>query len=427
MRLVYMRRNVLVACFCAAQAWSIAYAAPAPGILSGLVLDSRGAPAVAARVSWQAADGTHPHALHTNAQGQFRLSSLRPGLYDLRAEYNDMASDWEHNVLVRAGAESSVTLRMMRSTPAEPDQPVTLKLQGRVHEWTIPVEDALPQSIAVDPQGRVWVALANANQLGCLDLVTGKWKFLSIPTQFARPKGLISDAAGNIWFTENGSGKIGRVGLQSGAITEFSVAGAKNPDSAAFAADGTLWFTSDDANSITRMDTHSGEMKSFTLLPAQANPNGIVPGPDGGLWFYEAGVNKLARLDLVTGAVVEFPAPEEATRPRGIAFAGHSIYFTGTADGKLARFNIDTKMFQSWSGPAATAASQPYAVAADAAGAVWYSDTGANQVVRFDPKTENFQAFGMPSANSQVHFMMRDSRGRIWLTLSGVNKIAVIE
>jgi hypothetical protein len=50
--------------------------------------------------------------MHTDVNGRFQVTGVRPGLYELRAETAEMWSDWQHNVLVRTGAEASVTLRL---------------------------------------------------------------------------------------------------------------------------------------------------------------------------------------------------------------------------------------------------------------------------------------------------------------------------
>jgi uncharacterized protein YfaT (DUF1175 family) len=108
---------------------------PAPagtpaGTLSGVVLNNAGVPVAAAQVSWQAADGTKPHAAHSDTSGHFRISPVRPGLYEVRAEAAGRWSDWEHNVLVRAGADSNITLRLLRtSAPSAVAVPTKPRLQ----------------------------------------------------------------------------------------------------------------------------------------------------------------------------------------------------------------------------------------------------------------------------------------------------------
>jgi len=90
---------------------------PAPGVLEGIVVNAKGMPVAAAEVFLEGSDGTSPRVLHSDSQGQFRMPSLRAGLYDLRAEAGGTWSEWEHNVMLRPGGHASITLRLVRATP----------------------------------------------------------------------------------------------------------------------------------------------------------------------------------------------------------------------------------------------------------------------------------------------------------------------
>ncbi|HEY8714480.1 MAG TPA: carboxypeptidase-like regulatory domain-containing protein [Candidatus Acidoferrum sp.] len=82
------------------------------GVLTGVVLDESGKPAVNAIVTYQSGGGDTPHAVHTDARGHFTISKLARDNYDLRASSHGMSSSWQKNVMVRAGQEKSVTLRL---------------------------------------------------------------------------------------------------------------------------------------------------------------------------------------------------------------------------------------------------------------------------------------------------------------------------
>src|SRR6266853_1483724 len=88
-----------------------------PGGLAGEVVNAKGAPVTGAQILWQAADGETPHVLHSDAQGRFHVGPLRTGSYDLRASADGTWSQWEHNVLVRPGDDTNVTLRLTFKTP----------------------------------------------------------------------------------------------------------------------------------------------------------------------------------------------------------------------------------------------------------------------------------------------------------------------
>ncbi len=89
----------------------------APASLGGDVVNAKGAPIARAAVLYQASDGRAPRVVHTDPEGHFRIAEIRAGLYDLRAVKGKMQSEWSHNVLVRPGQQTSVTLRLLVEPP----------------------------------------------------------------------------------------------------------------------------------------------------------------------------------------------------------------------------------------------------------------------------------------------------------------------
>ena len=61
---------------------------------------------------------------------------------------------------------------------------------------------------------------------------------------------------------------------------------------------------------------------------------------------------------------------------------------------------------------------------AGSGGAVWYNESGANPntMVRFDPKTEKFQAWVLPSGPGSVRNMMPAPDGNLWIANSAADK-----
>jgi len=113
------------AAWLAASLWpATAAAAPPPrpsGSLTGTVLSAGGKAVAGARVILQVSDGSHPHTTQTDTRGHFRFAALRQGNYDLRAQAQRQWSEWEHNVLVRSGRETRLTLRLLlKQPPAHP-------------------------------------------------------------------------------------------------------------------------------------------------------------------------------------------------------------------------------------------------------------------------------------------------------------------
>jgi 5-hydroxyisourate hydrolase-like protein (transthyretin family) len=109
-----MRRSVLYAFAASYLVASAAAARTRTATLAGTVLDTDGKPAAGATVTAQRSDGTTPLGTHTNSQGRFFFPLLRAGYYDVRAARGKTVSEWRHNIGVRAGKQTEVTLHLAR-------------------------------------------------------------------------------------------------------------------------------------------------------------------------------------------------------------------------------------------------------------------------------------------------------------------------
>ena len=67
----------------------------------------------------------------------------------------------------------------------------------------------------------------------------------------------------------------------------------------------------------------------------------------------------------------------------------------------------------------------PYAVYVDEKDMVWLSDFGANALVRFNPTDETFEAFNLPSSETNVRQIL-GRPGEVWGAESGTDKLVVI-
>jgi virginiamycin B lyase len=306
-------------------------------------------------------------------------------------------------------------------------------LQGRVREWTVPVADSAPNGIAVDPRGNVWLTLLRANQIARLNprlnAETGEWKLFALPTPDSGPLGIVSDAGGNIWYAASAAGKIGRIDAATGAVTKYATPGGAEPHALIIGPGGSLWFTAPRANLIVRMDARSGRMQEFAVPTPDARPEALTVGPDGMLWCALVGASRLARVNPASGKITEYEIPFEGSQPRGLWALEHpvaAIYYTDAGRGTLGRFEIERLSFKEWRSPSGPG-SQPHAIAADGDGILWYSESSANQIVRFDPIKQAFRRFTLPSPRSDARSMAADQQGRVWLALPGANKVALVE
>jgi virginiamycin B lyase len=91
--------------------------------------------------------------------------------------------------------------------------------------------------------------------------------------------------------------------------------------------------------------------------------------------------------------------------------------------GQLSRFVPATGEWSTWALPGASP--QAYAVYVDEQDLVWVSDFGGNAIHRFDPTTERFDTFELPSSPGNVRQIL-GRPGEVWGAESAADQLVVI-
>jgi len=104
------------------------------------------------------------------------------------------------------------------------------------------------------------------------------------------------------------------------------------------------------------------------------------------------------------------------------------IYYTDFARGYPGRLDPETGTVEEKPSPGGRK-SNPYGMAATPDGVVWYSESGVspNTIVRFDPKTETFDTWPVPSCGGVIRHMVATLQGEIYIACSGVNKVGIVK
>jgi len=326
--------------------------------------------------------------------------------------------------------ELKLTPTTSSTTAATRDAAAVGELKVTIKEWDVPTKGAHPHDPALAPDGSLWFTEQLQNKLGRLDPKTGAFKEYPLKIADSGPHGLVADADGNIWFTGNGKGYIGKLDPKSGDVAVYKMPDAKaeDPHTAVFDGHGIMWFTVQVGNMVGRLDPHTGKVELKAVEGTRALPYGIAINSKGVPFFCEFGTNKMAKIDRQTMAITEYKLPE-AARPRRMAIdAQDKIYFTDYEGGNLGRLDTESGAVKMWPTPEG-AKSAPYGIAITPDGGVWFSESGVkpNTMVRFDPKTEQFERATIPSGGGTVRNMVATPDGRIYIACSGVNKVGVVQ
>ena len=396
-----------------------------PGGLDGEVVNAKGAPVAGAQILWQAADGETPHVLHSDAQGRFHIEQLRTGFYDLRASAGGTWSEWEHNVLVRPGDDANVTLRLtFKAPPAAAGR--------RIERRDARVGCAGFGSDAARFRGRF--------ERQHLVHAAGDGTHRAVQSGHARME-TVQGADAGLRPARPGFRRVRRYLVHGKLCRKNRPAGPEvrrdrgiHSSHGERSAHAGVW-------TGRRAVVHGAEFERDRPAGHRDRKNHRVRRADagraslrnrfGGRWrslVLRIVGRKAGPRRSDGGAITEYAPAETDVEPRRLVAVSGAIYFTDSGGGRLGRLTLADKKFKLWDSPSGNH-SEPYGIAADSAGKIWYEESGtdANKLVRFDPAVEVFRTYPMPAPNSSVRNMARDAKGRLWLPLSLANKIAVVE
>jgi virginiamycin B lyase len=302
--------------------------------------------------------------------------------------------------------------------------------QVAIKEWEVRIPGSRPHDPLATRDGAIWYTGQMVNRLGRVDPKSGAIKEYPLKSPLTAPHGLVEDKGGNIWFTGNNLALVGRLDPKTGDVAEYKMPNpnAKDPHSLSFDPSGILWFTLQNSNMVGRLDPRSGEIKLITMPTARSRPYGIMVNSKGVPFTVLFGTNKIARIDPRTLEVKEFTLPDARARPRRMAYTSDDvIWYTDFPRGMLGRLDPVSGQVTEFASPGGPK-SEPYGIVV-AKDIVWYSESGTkpNTVVRFDPKTQAFQTWPIPSGGYIVRKMDVTPDGNPVLATSTINGVALVE
>jgi len=262
-----------------------------------------------------------------------------------------------------------------------------------------------------------------------------------IPTAAAKPQCLAPGADGNVWVSERASSQAARV-TPAGDIAEFPVLGTGGGftlplQCVTHGPDGNVWFTvTKGINSQVGYITPAGTVTVFPKLVLTATFFSITAGPDGNLWITEAGFGS-SRIGRFTtaGALTEYATPTNipsfnvessiAAGPDG------ALWFTESSANQIGRLDptqlrtcavVPTDCITEFAIP--TSSSGPGAITAGPDGALWFTETTANQIGRITTDGKVTHEYFIPTANAGASDITTGPDGNLWFTEKNASKIA---
>jgi virginiamycin B lyase len=266
-----------------------------------------------------------------------------------------------------------------------------------------------PHSLQVAPDGSLWITLALGDELARFDPETEQWTTHPLSDGYY-PHTLRFDRRGRIWFTLAASNQVGMYDPATGeSHTVRLPARTLGQDLMLRAMPLLLWLG-------RHFDLRGAAAESDFTAPV---PYGIDVAPDGGVWFSQLNEHRIGRVDPDSFAVqmVETPFPA----PRRLRFDSQGRLWIPSFSGSLvARFDPQTRAFETWKipvDPPGTAV--PYALNVDRrTDTVWICGSESDSLIRFEPTTEEFTIYPLPTRVTYTREIDFDAAGRVWTSNS---------
>jgi virginiamycin B lyase len=281
------------------------------------------------------------------------------------------------------------------------------------------------------PDGRIWYVGQWGNVLGYINPDTGAIREYPLPPK-SLPHTVNVDKDGTPWWTGKGNGTIGKTDPQSGKHTVYKMPdGVRDPHTAEFDKNGIMWFSAQQSNYVGRFDPATGDTKVWPLKTKDAKPYGVKIADNGDIWIACNGAACLIRIDAKTNEITEIklPTPGTTVRRLDIDLKDDKVWYVNSGKGKLGVHDPRTGQIKEWDSPSGPT-SHPYAIVV-IDGIVWYNESNVrpDMLVRFDPNTEKFQSWPVPSGtiNAGIIRHMRATReGNITIHQSSTNNITLV-
>ena len=320
---------------------------------------------------------------------------------------------------------ASIAEYLAEHFPAREDRKPTLidgPVEIDIQEWIVPTLGQRSRDPVEAPDGSIWWTGMWASLVGQLDPVTGNMREYPLPPE-ARPHNIVPGEDGFIWYTGNSNGTIGKLDPVTGDITEYPTE-AGDPHTAVFHPNGNLYFTSQRAAMLGRLNPVTGELKE---IPTEPRPYGIIVAQDETVWIAYNGTNKLGAMNPESMEVQYYTVSDPDTRIRRLGIDSKGIiWFVNSSKGRIGRLDPATGEIKEWESPSGPS-SHPYSLAV-INDKIWYNESAMrpDALVRFDPETESFQSWAIPSGVGIIRHVWVTRENKLLIHQSSFNRIGVV-
>lgn len=245
------------------------------------------------------------------------------------------------------------------------------------------------------------------------------------------PHDLELDRNGHLVITGQLSGQMYVLDPASGTITtsEPIPTPQANPRALEIDNTGTWWVLLGGPEKVARHDPAEGGWETW---PIGMHPHSIARDADGRVWFnghFSKDPEQIGVLDPESGRLRTYDVPVPPTDaggsniPYGLRFGPDGILWgTQLIGNRLVRFDPKSEDFETYTLPTSHSGPRRPDVGPD--GIVWIPQYSASKLARFDPATETFTEYDLPIADALPYIVRVDGdRGWVWIATAGADAL----
>ena len=140
------------------------------------------------------------------------------------------------------------------------------------------------------------------------------------------------------------------------------------------------------------------------------------------------GTNKIGALDPDGMDMRYYEVPDERTRVRRLDLDSHDIvWFVNSTLGKIGKLDPETGQITQWDSPSGPKSHPNSMAVIDAV--IWFNESGMrpDALVRFNPATETFQSWAIPSGVGIIRNTWVTEAGDLLIHQSSSNQVGLVK
>jgi virginiamycin B lyase len=288
----------------------------------------------------------------------------------------------------------------------------------------------------------------NYQEHGQHDLAFGKDGYVYFPPSI----GIGLDPQGNVWYGDKMAFKFD---IETEKITPFPLPAGWAEFNNGKDVDSKGIFWGAQPNGAYRLDPKTGKYTEYKSKTPNGRPYGLTIDADDNAWFAQIAVDKVGYVNGRTGEVGEVvlpPITDEdisaqdrevehgwsmneplyAKGPRRLRGdrTGDTVWVSEYFAGRLAKIDIHTKKVTEYKLPGPYRFAYAYEPVIDKHHMVWFSMGNSDAVGKFNPATEKFTFYPVPTRGiNGRHIDVDDTHDspEIWLPYDAAGKVARVQ